>query len=95
MRELNSLGLDFSIQKFEGGFYSTTDSKEVEKDIFKDNETRLKLRALLARKKAEEFAKSTTLLDKSDFFALEREVEKRKLLERFKQPNYFEELRNS
>ena len=50
---------------------------------------------VLVKLKAEEFAKSTTLLDKSDFFALEREVEKRKLLERFKQPNYFEELRNS
>ena len=94
MRELNALGLDFSLQKFEGGFYSTTDVKEIEKDIFKDIETRLMLRALLARKKAEEFAKSNGLFDKYDTFALEREVEKLKVLEIFKQPNYFEQLRS-
>ena len=58
MRELHSLGLDFSLKKFEGGFYSTTNMKEVEKDIFKELETRLKLRALLARKKVEEYAKN-------------------------------------
>jgi DNA-directed RNA polymerase subunit beta len=58
MRELHSLGLDFSLKKFEGGFYSTTNIKEVEKDIFKELEIRLKLRALLARKKVEEYAKN-------------------------------------
>ena len=32
--------------------------KEIEKDIFKELEIRLKLRALLARKKVEEYAKN-------------------------------------
>ena len=95
VRELNALGLDFSVKKFEGGIYSTTDMKEVEKDLFKDIETRLMLRALLARKKAEEFAKSNTLIDKNDIFAIERLVEKNKVLEKFKKPNYFEELKTS
>ena len=58
MRELHALGLDFSLRKFEGGFYSTTNIKEVEKDIFNELELRLKLRALLARKKVEEYAKT-------------------------------------
>jgi DNA-directed RNA polymerase subunit beta len=95
VRELNALGLDFSVKKFDGGIYSTTDMKEVEKDLFKDIETRLMLRALLARKKAEEFAKSNTLIDKNDIFAIERLVEKNKVLEKFKKPNYFEELKTS
>jgi DNA-directed RNA polymerase subunit beta len=92
MRELNALGLDFSLQKFEGGFYSTTDMKEVEKDIFKDIETRLMLRALLARKKAEEFAKSNNGIDKNDRFSVERQLEKNKVLERLSEPSYFENL---
>ena len=95
VRELNALGLDFNVRKFEGGIYSTTDMQEVEKDLFKDIETRLMLRALLARKKAEEFAKSNTLIDKNDIFAIERLVEKNKVLEKFKEPNYFEELKSS
>jgi ribosomal protein S6 len=53
--ELNALGLEFSIRKFEGGFYSTVNMQEIEKDLFQELETRLKLRALLARKKAEQF----------------------------------------
>jgi DNA-directed RNA polymerase subunit beta len=57
IRELNALGLDFSMKKFDGGFYSTTDFLEIEKDIFKDLELRLKLRALLARKKVEQYTK--------------------------------------
>jgi DNA-directed RNA polymerase subunit beta len=95
VRELNSLGLDFTFKKFEGGIYSTTDMHEIEKDIFKDIETRLMLRALLARKKAEEFAKSNTLIDKTDIFAIERLIEKNKIFERFKEPKYFENLNNS
>jgi DNA-directed RNA polymerase subunit beta len=84
IRELHALGLDFSIRKFENGFYSTTNIQEIEKDIFKDLETRLKLRALLARKKAEQFAKSNSLLDKIDNFTLEKNNEKRKILEKLK-----------
>jgi DNA-directed RNA polymerase subunit beta len=58
IRELNSLGLDFSLLKFEGGFYTTAGMCEIEKDLFFELETRLKLRALLSRKKAEQFAKT-------------------------------------
>jgi DNA-directed RNA polymerase subunit beta len=82
VRELHALGLDFSIRKFENGFYSTTDTQEIEKDIFKDLESRLKLRALLARKKAEQFAKSTTVIDKMDTVGLEKSTEKRKIIEK-------------
>ena len=85
IRELNALGLDFSIKKFDSGFESTTDMKETEKDIFKDIETRLKLRALLARKKAEQFAKPITILEKDDILALEKMNEKAKIIERLKQ----------
>jgi DNA-directed RNA polymerase subunit beta len=85
IRELHALGLDFSIRKLEGGFYSTTDMKEIERNIFEELETRLKLRALLVRKKAEQFAKSTNSLDKNDFLALEKIKEKNKVVEIFKQ----------
>ena len=50
IRELQSLGLDFSIKKFESGIESPNEMRESEKDIFKEIELRLKLRALLARK---------------------------------------------
>ena len=83
IRELQALGLDFSIRKFEGGFDSTTNIEEVEKDIFIDLETRLKLRALLARRKAEQFAKSTTLAEKNENFISEKGKEKQELLEKF------------
>ena len=59
MRELNALGLDFSMNKI-------TDRKNEEKDIFKELEERLKLRALLVRYKAEYFSKSKEyLIDKT------------------------------
>jgi len=84
MRELQALGLDFSVKKFDSGFYATTDTKELEKDLFKDIELRLKLRAMLARKKAEQFAKSTNLFDKNDQLIFEKISEKNKILERLK-----------
>ena len=82
MRELHALGLDFSIKKFDSGFYSTTTIKDSEKDIFKDIELRLKLRALLARKKAEQFAKSNNFVDKNDIMIFEKTSEKNKILQR-------------
>ena len=85
IRELNALGLDFSMKKFDGGFYSTTDIKESEKDIFKDLETRLKLRALLARKKTEQFSKSSGHSDKNEKLSREKFQEKNKILEKLKQ----------
>nr|AYO28647.1 RNA polymerase beta subunit [Neotessella volvocina] len=85
IRELHALGLDFSIRKFEGGFEYTTDTTQIEKDIFKDMENRLKLRALLARKKAEQFA--TTITAKLDIEIKRKLEEKAKLLNLFKQNN--------
>jgi DNA-directed RNA polymerase subunit beta len=90
IRELHALGLDFSVHKFEGGFNSTTNVQEIEKDIFKELETRLKLRALLVRKKAEQFAKSTNVLDKNDITSLERVKEKNKVIEKLRK-NYGDE----
>jgi EAL domain-containing protein (putative c-di-GMP-specific phosphodiesterase class I) len=84
IRELHALGLNFSIKKFENGFYSTTNIKETEKDIFKELETRLKLRALLARKKAEQFAKSTHTIEKLDNLTIEKALEKKKILDKLK-----------
>jgi DNA-directed RNA polymerase subunit beta len=82
IRELEALGLQFSMKKFENGFASTTNIEEVEKDIFQELEIRLKLRALLARKKAEQFAKSTNMLEKVDNFILEKDLEKKKIIEK-------------
>jgi hypothetical protein len=59
--------------------------KESENDIFDDLEKRLKLRALLARKKAEEFAKFDPLIDKVDELTLEKIHERNKILEKLKQ----------
>jgi hypothetical protein len=69
--------------------------KEVEKDLFKEIENRLMLRALLERRKAEDFSNSNSLTTINDKFAMERLVEKAKLLEKFQEPNYFENLNNS
>jgi DNA-directed RNA polymerase subunit beta len=82
IRELNSLGLDFSLRKFEGGFYSSTELKDIEKNIFKDIENRLKLRALLSRKKAEQFAKAS-LPGKSEKYIQEKIKEQKKILEKY------------
>jgi DNA-directed RNA polymerase subunit beta len=83
IRELNALGLDFSIKKFRNGFQKTIDIKEEERDIFKDLEMRLKLRALLAKKKAEQFDKSNQYSDKDEFLLIEKLKEKNKILQKF------------
>ena len=85
IRELHALGLDFSIQQIKGGFYSTSDMQKVERNIFDELETRLKLRALLVRKKAEQFAKSTSFVEKDEALILEKAKEKTRILERLKQ----------
>jgi len=82
IRELHALGLDFSINKFDCGFSSTSNIKKEEKDIFKDIENRIKLRALLARKKAEQFATFNNF--KNENLLIERKREKTKLLEKYK-----------
>ena len=94
IRELNALGLDFSIKKFGSGFESTTDMQETEKDMFKDLETRLKLRALLVRKKAEQFAKPINIPEKDDRLALEKMKEKNRILDRLKQNGINESMLN-
>ena len=54
---------------------------QIEKDIFSDIEVRLKLRTLLSRKKAEQFAKATDGIDPLDSFNLEKNSEKKKILD--------------
>jgi hypothetical protein len=55
--------------------------------MFKDLEERLQLRALLARKKTEQFSKFAGYNDKNEKLAHEKFQEKNKILERLKQ-NY-------
>ena len=90
MRELNSLGLDFSFQKIEGGFKSTKDIKKKEKDMFKDIENRLKLRTVLARYKSEYFSKPDLLKEKIDNTFLSKINEKKTVLENYKKNYSFE-----
>jgi DNA-directed RNA polymerase subunit beta len=87
IRELNSLGLDFSLNKINQGFKSTQNIKKKEKDIFKDLENRLKLRALLSRYKSEHSLKPELL--KQNLFRknknfLDKVEEKKKILDKFK-----------
>jgi hypothetical protein len=69
------------MKKMDGGFYSTTETKEIEKDIFKDIELRLKLRSLLARRKVEQYAKLTPS-EENELSNFEKEKEKTKILNR-------------
>jgi len=69
------------MKKMEGGFYSTTETKEIEKDIFKDIELRLKLRSLLARRKVEQYAK-VNQAEENELSNFEKEKEKTKILNR-------------
>jgi len=85
IRELHALGLDFSLHKITEGFESTTKMEDTEKDIFQDLETRLKLRALLARRKAEQFAKTSNSMDKLELLNREKTKEKLKILARLNQ----------
>jgi len=83
IRELNALGLDFSIKKLEGGFDSSSKIEDFEKDIFHDLENRLKLRALLSRKKAEQFSKTVTINDREERIIEEKLNEKKRVLDKF------------
>jgi DNA-directed RNA polymerase subunit beta len=84
VRELNALGLDFSMRKFENTFGSTTTIEDLEIDLFKELESRLKLRALLSRKKAENFGKSSILIDKEELSNQIKIKEKNKIVEKLK-----------
>ena len=85
IRELNSLGLQFSVKKFENGFFSTTDTKEIEKDFFQDLENRLKLRTIITKKKLEHFSKIVNNGEKFDFLELQKQNEKLNIVEKLKE----------
>ena len=89
IRELNALGLDFSIQKFEGGFISTTNVKDKSRDIFNELEDRLMLRALLSRKKTEQFAKLTISNEDNTLLALRKHRQKRRIIEKIQKNELF------
>jgi DNA-directed RNA polymerase subunit beta len=88
IRELQSLGLHFSIKKFDSGFYSTHNTQELESDIFIDLENRLKLRALLARKKAEQFVKTNNSIEKQDSRYFDKYNPKEIVLKKISSTNY-------
>lgn len=79
IRELHSLGLDFSLKKINGS------TKCQEKDIFQYLEVRLKLRALLARQKLEQL--SLLASQEEDDYFYHKEREKKKLIEEWKIKN--------
>jgi DNA-directed RNA polymerase subunit beta len=83
VRELNALGLDFSFNKIDNGFVNNLNIKKIQKDIFKNIEKRLKLRALLARYKAEYFAKPEFLKQKKNKIILNKITEKKKILKNY------------
>ena len=89
IRELNSLGLDFSMRKFENGFTSTTNVQDTERDIFIELENRLMLRALLSRKKTEQFAKYTSITENDESFKLTKINEEQKLLKKLENTELF------
>nr|YP_009545351.1 RNA polymerase beta subunit [Mallomonas splendens]AYO28505.1 RNA polymerase beta subunit [Mallomonas splendens] len=78
IRELNALGLDFSLYKFENSFHSPITINQKEKDLFFELENRLKLRAMLARKKSELFPKISSFLDENSPQNTEKKKKKRK-----------------
>ena len=89
IRELNALGLDFSMRKFENGFNSTTNIHDVERDIFIELENRLMLRALLSRKKTEQFAKYSSTSESSESVEITKVNEQEKLLEKLESTELF------
>ena len=89
IRELNSLGLDFSMRKFENGFTSTTNVQDTERDIFIELENRLMLRALLSRKKTEQFAKYTSITENDESFKLTKINEEQKIIKKLENTELF------
>lgn len=81
IRELNSLGFDFSFRKFETKFHSYDQAEEIERDLFADLENRLKLRALISRKKTDELADPTVLQIREPYLEKEESVKIKKLKE--------------
>lgn len=82
--EIFSIGLDSELQKIEkqGNHF---EEEEPIKDIFLDVELRLKLRALLARKKMEQFVKPTNFSEEEEKRKKEKRKEKKKVISHFKE----------
>ena len=83
--ELKALGLDFSTRKFENIFTKVTNFEETEEDIFKNLEKRLKIRALLSRKKIEYYGKNLDLTSREKFLSQEKLKEKHTIFEKLRQ----------
>jgi hypothetical protein len=81
MRELHSLGLDFSFQKIQssGNFHEKIQIQE--RNLFEEMETRLKLRNLIARKKTEYFPRFETEKKEEEERQIKKEKEKEKVIQ--------------
>ena len=77
------------MRKFENGFTSTTNIQDTERDIFIELENRLMLRALLSRKKTEQFAKYTSITENDESFKLTKINEEQKLLKKLENTELF------
>ncbi len=77
------------MRKFENGFTSTTNVQDTERDIFIELENRLMLRALLSRKKTEQFAKYTSITENDESFKLTKINEEQKLLKKLENTELF------
>jgi DNA-directed RNA polymerase subunit beta len=85
IRELQALGLDFSMQKIENTLKKNTKVQTKEKDLFKDIEQRLFLRTLYERKKMEKYGRISSIEIEEE--KIQRSQEKQKIIERFKKKN--------
>ena len=77
------------MRKFENGFNSTTNIHDVERDIFIELENRLMLRALLSRKKTEQFAKYSSTSESSESVEITKVNEQEKLLKKLESTELF------
>jgi len=85
IRELQALGLDFSMQKIENTLKKNTKVQTKEKDLFKDIEQRLFLRTLYERKKMEKYGRISSIEIEEE--KIQKSQEKQKIIERFKKKN--------
>jgi hypothetical protein len=82
IRELQALGLDFSMQKIENTLQKKNKIQTKEKDLFKDIEQRLFLRTLYERKKMEKYGRIAPIEVEEE--KIQKSQEKQKIIERFK-----------
>jgi hypothetical protein len=86
IRELQALGLDFSMQKIENTLKKKNKVQTKEKDLFKDIEQRLFLRTLYERKKMEKYGRITPIEIEEE--KIQKSHEKEKIIERFKNKEF-------